>query len=165
MNFVEPIRDAARVKDIGDWLKEKDEKYYIMYMTGIYSGLRISDILRLQVRDVKYKDKIKIREKKTGKEKIFPVNKELYDVLEVYCKGKSDYEYIVPSGRLKNAPLSRQQAYRIIREAGEAFNLDNLGTHTMRKTFGYHFYKQRTLCFSCGYLTTMTKARRFAISG
>ena len=62
MNFVEPIRDAARVKDIGDWLKERSEKYYIMYMVGIYSGLRISDILRLQVRDVKYKDKIKIRE-------------------------------------------------------------------------------------------------------
>ena len=142
MNFVEPIRDAARVKDIGDWLKERSEKYYIMYMVGIYSGLRISDILRLQVRDVKYKDKIKIREKKTGKEKIFPVNKELYDVLETYCMGKADYEYIVPSGRVKNAALSRQQAYRIIREAGEAFGLDNLGTHTMRKTFGYHFYMQ-----------------------
>ena len=48
MNFVEPIRDKTTVQDIADYLKEKNEKYYIMYLVGIYSGLRISDILRLR---------------------------------------------------------------------------------------------------------------------
>ena len=62
MNFVEPIRDKTTVKDIGDYLKEVHEKYYIMYMIGIYSGLRISDILKLKVRDIRGKSDIKLRE-------------------------------------------------------------------------------------------------------
>lgn len=142
MNFVEPIRDSGTVKDIADYLKERDEKYHVMYMIGIYSGLRVSDILRLKVRDVRGKKDIRIREKKTGKERIFPINKELAAVLAAYCEGKKDYEYIVPSARALNKAVSREYAYRVIHDAGEAFGLDNLGTHTMRKTFGYHFYNQ-----------------------
>ena len=49
---------------------------------------------------------------------------------------------MVPSARAVNKAISREYAYRVIHEAGEAFGLDNLGTHTMRKTFGYHFYLQ-----------------------
>lgn len=32
--------------------------------------------------------------------------------------------------------------YKSIRAAGKKAGVDNLGTHTMRKTFGYHYYKQ-----------------------
>ena len=142
MNYVEPIRDSTTVQDVADYLKEDSPKYFIMYMIGIYSGLRISDILKLKVRDVRGKDKIKVREKKTGKEKLFPVNKELAAALDDYCEGKKDYEYIVPSARAVNKAVSREYAYRVIHAAGEQFGLDNLGTHTMRKTFGYHFYLQ-----------------------
>lgn len=142
MNYVEPIRDSTTVQDVADYLKEVSPKYFIMYMIGIYSGLRISDILKLKVRDVRGKDKIKVREKKTGKEKLFPVNKELAAALDDYCEGKKDYEYIVPSARAVNKAVSREYAYRVIHAAGEQFGLDNLGTHTMRKTFGYHFYLQ-----------------------
>ena len=136
MNYVEPIRDKTTVQDLADYLKDVHEKYYIMYMIGIYSGLRISDILKLKVRE------IKIREKKTGKEKLFPVNAELEKAIAAYCEGKKDYEYVVPSARAVNKAVSREYAYRVIHAAGEAFGLDNLGTHTMRKTFGYHFYLQ-----------------------
>ena len=139
MNYVEPIRDSTTVQDIADYLKEVHEKYYIMDLIGIYSGLRVSDILKLKVRDVRGKDKIRLREKKTGKEKIFPVNKELSAALENYCFGKKEYEYIVPSARAVDKAVSREYAYKVIHEAGEQFGLDNLGTHTMRNTFGYHF--------------------------
>lgn len=142
MNFVEPIRDPVTVKDMGDYLKERHEKYYIMYMTGIYSGLRISDILRLKVRDVRGKEYIKIREKKTGKEKLFPIAGPLAAALAEYCADKKDYQYLVPSARAMNKAISREYAYRIIREAGERFGLESVGTHTLRKTFGYHFYMQ-----------------------
>jgi len=142
MNFVEPIRDKTTVKDIGDYLKEVHEKYYIMYMIGIYSGLRVSDILKLKVRDVRGKTDIKLREKKTGKEKLFPVNAELSKAIATYCEGKKDYDYLVPSARARNKAVSREYAYRVIHAAGQRFGLDNLGTHTMRKTFGYHFYMQ-----------------------
>ena len=39
-----------------------------MFLIGVNSGLRISDILRLRVRDVKGKDYISLREKKTKKQ-------------------------------------------------------------------------------------------------
>lgn len=142
MNYVEPIRDKTTVQDLADYLKDVHEKYYIMYMIGIYSGLRISDILKLKVRDIRGKSEIKIREKKTGKEKLFPVNAELEKAIAAYCEGKKDYEYVVPSARAVNKAVSREYAYRVIHEAGVNFGLDNLGTHTMRKTFGYHFYLQ-----------------------
>lgn len=142
MNYVEPIRDVTTIQDIADYLKEQSPKYYVMFMIGIYSGLRISDILKLKVRDVRGKDAIKIREKKTGKEKLFPINRELYPVIQDYCVNMKDYDYIVPSSRAVNKAVSREYAYRVIHAAGEQFGLDNLGTHTMRKTFGYHFYLQ-----------------------
>lgn len=142
MNFVEPIRDITTVYDIADYLKEVDPKYNIMFMVGIYSGLRISDILKLKVRDVRGKDRIKVREKKTGKEKFFPINPELSTALAAYCGNKKDYEYLVPSARAINKAVSREYAWRVMREAGQRFGLDCLGTHTMRKTFGYHFYLQ-----------------------
>lgn len=142
MNYVEPIRNKETVKDIGEYLKEKNVKYYVMYEIGIYSGLRISDILKLKIRDVKNKTTIKIREQKTGKEKIFPVNAELEKVLSDYCKDKKAWEYLIPSTHKAAAPVSREYAYRVIREAGRKFGLEHLGTHTLRKTFGYHFYMQ-----------------------
>lgn len=142
MNYVEPIRDPETVKDIGEYLKDKDEKLFVMYSIGIYSGLRISDILSLKTRDVKGKAEIKLREKKTGKERLFPINAELAHIFESYCKDRKPWEYLIPSTHRPAAPISREYAYRVIREAGQHFGLDHLGTHTLRKTFGYHFYLQ-----------------------
>ena len=139
---MEPIRDGATVRAIADSLKEKDDKFYIMFMIGIYSGLRVSDILRLRVRDVRGKAEIRIREKKTGKEKFFPVNRELAEAVAAYCEGKQGTDYLIPSSRRPGAPISREYAYRVIHAAGQRFGLEHLGTHTMRKTFGYHFYTQ-----------------------
>ena len=59
MNTVQPIRDKRIVNDIADYLytkdlgKQNEKRDYVMYMTGIYSGIRISDILLFRVRDVR----------------------------------------------------------------------------------------------------------------
>lgn len=129
--------------DIADYLREKNERDYLMYMFGIYSGLRISDILIFRVRDVRGKRDIYIREKKTGKEKRFPINRELLQIINQYINQKKDYEYLFKSPRYPNKPITRQQAYNIMKNAGLYFGIPNLGTHTLRKTFGYHMY-QRT---------------------
>ena len=39
MNTVEPIRDINTVMDIADYLKSKNERDYVMFMFGIYTGL------------------------------------------------------------------------------------------------------------------------------
>lgn len=128
------------VLDIARYLKDKNKRDYVMFVTGIYSGLRISDILKLRVRDVRGKDHISIREKKTQKEKRFLINKNLKKILEEYIRGKDDLAYLLENPKTHKA-ITRQWAYATIREVGEKFGVHNLGTHTMRKTFGYHMYQ------------------------
>lgn len=142
MNTVEPIRDIEVVRDIADYLKIRNQRDYVMFMFGIYSGLRICDILQFRVRDVRGKDYIVRREKKTGKEKRFPINKNLKRILEEYIKDKKDYEFLFRTPNAPNKPITRQQAYNIMSAAGRMFGLESIGTHTLRKTFGYHLYKQ-----------------------
>ncbi len=142
MNTVEPIRDMDLVLDVADYLKGKNERDYVLFMFGIYTGLRISDILKFRVRDVKDKDAVYIREKKTGKEKRFPINSELKPIVDRYIQGKRDFEYLFKSPCYPNKAISRQQAYNILTDAGRVFGISAIGTHTLRKTFGYHMYQQ-----------------------
>ncbi|EKS4344833.1 site-specific integrase [Clostridium botulinum] len=143
MNFVEPIRDTQKVRDIQEYLKRTNERNYILFITGVYTGLRISDILKLKVKDVKGKRFIYLREKKTSKQNIIEINKLLEKEYKWYCSDKELDEYLIKSREGVNKALSRVQAYGIIKNVGKDFGIENLGTHTLRKTFGYHYYKQR----------------------
>jgi len=127
MNTVEPIRDIALVMDVADFLKARNERDYLMFMFGIYTGLRISDILKFRVRDVKEKDAVYIREEKTGKEKRFPINSELKPIIQEFIRGKKDYEYLFKSPNFPNKPITRQQAYNILSQAAAAFGLFSAG--------------------------------------
>lgn len=141
MNTVQPIREIGVINDIADYLRVRSERNYVLFMFGIYTGLRISDILKLRVRDVKNKDYIFIREQKTGKEKRFPINKKLKKILDNYAKTRKDFEYLFRSRKGMNKPLRREQVYKILKDASEAFGLECIGCHTMRKTFGYFLYR------------------------
>lgn len=143
LNRVQPIKDKATIKDIYDYLKEKNMRDAVMFATGIYTGLRISDILALKVRDVRDRDYIYIREIKTGKEKRITINRFLKKLYKEYTAGKKDYESLFPGKQRINKPITRQRAYSILSDAAKQFGImDGIGTHTMRKTFGYHYYKK-----------------------
>lgn len=141
MNFVEPIRDADIFHDIQATLKKENPRNYVLIMTGTYTGLRISDILRLKVKDVKDKKYIDIREKKTGKRNLIEINPTLRKVYKEYCFEMNLEDYLFRKSNI-NKPISRTMAWKIMKEIGERFGVDNLGTHTLRKTFGFHYYKQ-----------------------
>jgi integrase len=142
MNTVEPIREKEKIFDMADFLKGRSHRDYVMFMFGIYTGLRISDILKLRVRDIRDKDSIYIREMKTDKEKKFNINSELKPIIRDYIKDKKDYEYLFKSRQNKNEPITRQQAYNILNNAAVALGITRVGTHTLRKTWGYHTYQQ-----------------------
>ena len=65
-------------------LKSMDDKYYIMFLVGINVGLRVSDILRLKVKDVADAEHVVIREQKTGKTKRFLINKKMQKEISVH---------------------------------------------------------------------------------
>ena len=77
MNTVQPIRSQKQIAEIKEELKKIDEKYYIMFVLGINTGLRVSDILTLKVSDIYKKRHIVIVEQKTRKNKRFLINDKL----------------------------------------------------------------------------------------
>ena len=85
MRKVEPIRELDDIERMKDFLKSKSERNYVLIMCGLYSGMRISDIIPLQVKQVTG-DRIEVIEKKTGKVKRFAINPELRKALNHYIK-------------------------------------------------------------------------------
>ena len=103
--------------------------------------MRISDILALDVGDVKGRNYIQITEKKTGKFKKFPINSKLKPMLAEFTKGRKIKEPLFVT-KFKNR-LERIAAYKIINRACKEAGLEEtVGTHTLRKTFGYHHYQK-----------------------
>ena len=140
MTTVEPIRskrEIARVKKV----LSKNSRNLLLFCFGINSGLRISDILKLNVEDVKGKNFIQLQEQKTGKYKKFPLNSILKEMIYEYTKNKCGKDPLFKT-IFKNR-MDRITAYRIINNACRQADIHtNIGTHTLRKTFGYFYFKK-----------------------
>jgi len=142
MEIVQPIRDKEKIEDMKRELLKSGYKNYLMFVIGINTSLRIGDILELKVKDLRDKTHIKIIEQKTDKIKRFLINSSLKNVTNKFIKGMREEEYLFQSRKGENKPISRVQAYRILNSAGSKVGLKKIGTHTLRKTFGYWHYKQ-----------------------
>jgi integrase len=146
VNEVQPIRDRKHIQAMKKALNGRD---LLLFIFGINSGLRISDILKLKVADVRGKDSLIVSETKTGKAKRFIFNDAIKQSVKALIPADADSdEHIFKSRKGDNRPISRVSAYRVLNEAAERSGvLDSvgaIGTHTLRKTFGYHAYKNGT---------------------
>lgn len=142
MEFVQPIRDKEIIEKMKFELSKTGLRDQMLFIFGINSGLRISDILKLKVKDVKNMNHIILRETKTNKEKRFRINTYLREMISQYIHRMNDHDCLFQSRKGLNSPLSRVQAYRIINNAAKNVGIqDKIGTHTLRKTFGYHHYQ------------------------
>jgi integrase len=139
-NAVEPIRDP---KDVARMKAALHGRNRLMFVMGVSLGLRISDLLALKLGDVRGKERIKIKEKKTRKPREIKLSKTV--MTEVAKLDGADDEYIFRSRQGGNKPISRVQAYRILNAAAEragiAEKIGAIGTHTLRKTHGYKHYQ------------------------
>jgi integrase len=141
--YVFPIRDKKKIEEIKKILSPRDRLLFVM---GINSALRISDLLPLVVGDVqengKLKKKISLKEKKTGKEKRFPLNESIHNELKSFIQPEWQENRPLFKSRKGHKAIKRDQAHNILSQAGKAVGLNHIGTHSMRKTFGYHVYQQ-----------------------
>lgn len=165
MNVVEPIRDIKIIKNIRTVLKGQSVRNELLFILGINVGLRISDILKLKLSDLvkpnrkTVKEYVTIIEKKTSKTKKFYLGDIVVKLIENYLKEYSELDldsYVFKSRKGTNSPITRQQAYRILNDAAEVVGIierdpntgiiisGEIGTHTLRKTFGYHAYQNGT---------------------
>ena len=139
MNTVQPIRDLAQIDAMKRALLRQSPRNYFLFLLGINVGLRISDLIPLKVKDLQ-NSHIVIQEMKTGKNKRFFINNQLRSEINTYTSGSSPDDYIFPSR--KGGHISRIQAYNILNTAAREVGLQQIGTHTLRKTFGYFHYKR-----------------------
>jgi integrase len=145
---VEPIRDPGKIAEIKKFLEQKRKRDELLFIMGINMALRIGDLLSLSVGDVQDDEgqilrAIHLREQKTGKSKRLPINTSVKNALTNYLMERAGCNPMEPLFlSQKGGALSRSQAWRILKEAGESVGLQNIGTHSLRKTFGYHVYKK-----------------------
>ena len=142
MNFVQPIRDKKKIQDIKNELLRGSYRDFLLFVIGINTGLRISDILRLRTIDVRDRTHIVIQEQKTSKEKRAYINGNLKREIDFYIDRMGDGEYLFRSREGVNKPMTRVRAYQILNTAAKNVGIDEVGTHTLRKTFGYWHYQQ-----------------------
>lgn len=128
-------RDLKRVGDMNG--RTNGDRDRFLFTFGINTGLRISDILPLQVKDVLNKIYVDVVEQKTNKVRRIDLTG-ISHVITTYCEDKPGDAYLFPS-RKGDSHISTTQAYRIL--TNELLGRDDIGTHTMRKTYGYHVYK------------------------
>ena len=141
MDLVQPIRDRKQINNIKNFLKARSGRDFLLFTLGINSGLRISDLLNLSVEDVKGKERISLREKKTGKLNDFPLSENCKKAIADYLKKTGLTEGPLFPGR-DGGPLSRIQAWRILSEAAKQVGIkEPIGPHSLRKSYGYHIYK------------------------
>ncbi|RWQ69813.1 tyrosine-type recombinase/integrase [Bacillus cereus] len=141
---VQPIRTKRDIEKMKKALAGKPRDL-LLFIFGINSALRISDILKLKVGDIRGKESIVLKETKTKKQKRFHLNDSIKKaVTELIPETAHDNDWLFPSRKGDNA-ITRIQAYRILNAAADRAGLKvEIGTHTLRKTFAYHAYKNGT---------------------
>ncbi|MCL2576966.1 MAG: tyrosine-type recombinase/integrase [Defluviitaleaceae bacterium] len=148
MSITQPIRNLEDVRDLCNYyLNLGQHRNHRLVVFSLYTALRISDLLPLRWQDV-YNFKIKraretftVTEKKTGKTKIIAINRKIAATLERAAASSCPDEFLFSNPKTSKS-ISRSQAYRIIRFAGENLNIPGrISCHSLRKTFGYHAWK------------------------
>ncbi|MEZ4527698.1 MAG: site-specific integrase [Desulfobacterales bacterium] len=142
---VEPIRlqkDIDRIKNI---LKNQPRNL-ALFMFGINTNLRASDLVRItvgQVSGLKPGDSFEIREQKTGKLRRITLNNGLHQAVNAWLDvaDPNDDDPLFRSQR--GASLTVGSVHRLVKAWCREIGLrGNYGSHTLRKTWGYHAWKK-----------------------
>lgn len=139
---VQPLKTKQEVNELIDTLgmSQNGLRDQLLFKLGISTGLRCGDLVALTVEQVKGKSNFKIREGKTKKERTVTLSHVMADIADYIETLPEGTIYLFPS-RKGDSYISTTQAYRIITKAGDMIGNNSIGTHTMRKTFGYTYYQ------------------------
>lgn len=152
MSVTQPIRNISEIEKLKNYyyLEKPNLRNYTLICLGVNSALRISDLLELNWQDVydftkkHFLKHITIRERKTGKQTQIALNQNAKKALQIYKNSLQEprpSDFLFP-GRTGASHLSRSQAFRVIKTAGQKLNFEtDISCHSLRKTFGYHAWK------------------------
>lgn len=137
---VEPIRSLKSIKTIKQLLNNHP-KNFCLFVLGINTALRASDLVKIQaghVRHLSVGDTLELKETKTKKPRQITLNKSAVAAIQ----------NLLGSGRFldtdtlfkgQRGPMIVPTVHRLVKTWCRMINLKgNYGSHTLRKTFGYH---------------------------
>lgn len=155
MGTTQPIREKEDLRKYMDYYRtvQPVPRNYALIVFALHSALRISDILNLKWENVYdfnkkcFRTHLFLIEKKTGKSTVIALNPQASESLRIYMHTRqiSPKDYIFTKNTDYTRPLNRSQAFRIIKKAAnKTLDEPNISCHSLRKTFGYHAWKQGT---------------------
>jgi len=122
---------------------EKDEnyKFCLLISIGVFTGLRISDLLTLKYSDLLKNDTFNIKEKKTQKQRSIKVNKDLKEIVNrIVQKSKvNDLEQLIFINKYGTKSIDKSYVNVKLKEIIKLYRIrldGNVSTHTFRKTLG-----------------------------
>lgn len=153
MGTTQPIRNRKELQKFSTYYQtvKPHPRNYALIILGLNTALRISDLLQLQWFDVydfytqRFREHLLILEQKTGKQNYIALNKNAKNALRWYMDAcfPQECDYLFCKNTDRQHPINRSQAYRIVKEAAaQTTNSRMVSCHSMRKTFGYHTWKQ-----------------------
>jgi len=134
------ILTADEVKTVFKLLNSPRDR--ALFAFGIYTGMRISEILSLRQDQVFTADGVKynlalqrLKKRNTVYSEI-PISAKLRQILHEYKKSKSldESEWVFPSQESASGHLTRVAAHNILSKVFKALNLEGAKTHSMRRT-------------------------------
>lgn len=155
MSTTQPIRDPQKLLAFKEyyWNLHPNARNHALCILCLNTALRITDVLHLKWGDIydfsnqAFYSHILITEKKTGKSNMIALNNAAQAALSCYMASlfpaPSRQTYLFPSRKGLNQPLSRYQAFRIVKGAAGDVGLgEHVSCHSLRKTFGYYAWQQ-----------------------
>ena len=153
MGTTQPIRDRQELQNFSTYYKDEKPnlRNYALVVLGLNTALRISDLLHLRWNDLYdfeklcFRDHLLIKEQKTGKRNRIAINEKAREAMEMYFNERTPEadEFIFSKRTNPYKPLSRSQAYRIIKDdANHTTSEEAVSCHSLRKTFGYFAWQE-----------------------
>jgi len=146
MAEVQAVKDLDKVKLISHLLERRYSKQMAdVWNIGLNLALRISDLLSVKFNDI-HDDRLLIKESKTGKLANIQLNQKALTTIQLIQTEHPNHVYLFQSYRNQQAtnkvpkPLTRRAVSEAFSMIGKEVNIA-LGTHSMRKTRGYHLYQ------------------------
>jgi len=146
MAEVQAVKDPDTIRLVGHLLAQHHSQQMAdIWNIGINLALRISDLLAIRFEYINDGRSL-LREKKTGKQANIPLNPKADKIITRIRGEYPEHVYLFQSHRSRQSlnreprALSRRAVGKAFEQVGEELNL-SLGTHSMRKTRGYHLYK------------------------
>lgn len=126
--------------------RDKEFKYCLLIACGVFTGLRISDLLQLRFNQFENSDILTVQEKKTGKTRRIKINPDLKAIIE-RIKGKmvvTNTDQYIFINRYGTKPIDRSWVNVELKRIFKKYGIElegNVSSHMFRKTLGNRVLK------------------------